>query len=98
MQDAAEPVSSADGQARDSLGVSDRIRDGTQRGGWGESLMGSVPVVELFVLAQGVPQVAFVPQQAAVEKLGDLVRRAGLSMSLSRDHPSAATAARRKRS
>ncbi|WP_162795578.1 hypothetical protein [Nonomuraea lactucae] len=28
-----------------------------------------MPVVELFVLAQGVLQVAFVPQQAAVEKL-----------------------------
>ncbi|GIH24605.1 hypothetical protein Aph01nite_29150 [Acrocarpospora phusangensis] len=31
--------------------------------------MGSVPVVELFVLAQGVPEMAFVPEQTAVEKL-----------------------------
>lgn len=67
MEDSAEPVSAADGQARDSLWISDRLRDGAQRGGLGQCLMGSVPVVKLFVLAQGVPEMAFVPQQAAVE-------------------------------
>ena len=57
MEDAAEPVSSADIQVDDSLGV----RDGTQRGGLGQGLMGSVLVVEPFILAQGVSQMAFVP-------------------------------------
>jgi hypothetical protein len=31
--------------------------------------MGSVFVVELFVLAQGMPQVTFIPQQAAIQEL-----------------------------
>jgi hypothetical protein len=35
----------------------------------GEGLVGSVPVAEAFVLAQGVQEMAFVPEQTAVEKL-----------------------------
>jgi hypothetical protein len=69
VEDSAEPVSTAYGQARDSLWISDRIRDGTQWGGLGEGLVGSVPVAEAFVLAQGVQEMAFVPEQTAVEKL-----------------------------
>ncbi|MDP9847578.1 hypothetical protein J2853_006789 [Streptosporangium lutulentum] len=54
-------------QVADPLWIGDRIRGRTQRGGLSEGLVGAVPVVELFVLAQGVPEVAFVPQQAAIE-------------------------------
>ncbi|MFI7643152.1 hypothetical protein [Nonomuraea sp. NPDC049400] len=69
MEDAAEPVSSADLQVDDSPGGCDRIGDGAQRGCLVQGLMCSVLVVEVFVLAQGVPQVVFVSDQAAVEKL-----------------------------
>ncbi|TDC04834.1 hypothetical protein E1267_21625 [Nonomuraea longispora] len=67
MEDAPEPVSSAYVQVGDSFRICDRVRDGTQRGGLDQGLMGSVLVVEPFVLAQGVTQVAFVPEQAAVQ-------------------------------
>ncbi|WP_062349350.1 hypothetical protein [Herbidospora yilanensis] len=52
MEDSVQPVSPPDGQARDPFLIDDRIRDGTQRGRLSEGLMGAVPVVELFVLAQ----------------------------------------------
>jgi hypothetical protein len=51
VKDAAKPVSSAYVQVGDSLWIRDRARDGTQWGGLSEGLMGSVPVVEHFVLA-----------------------------------------------
>ncbi|MGV9382380.1 hypothetical protein ACWDRB_41665 [Nonomuraea sp. NPDC003707] len=62
MENPAEPISSAYIQVIDSLRIRDRIWDGTQRS---RLSPGSVLVVEVFVLAQGVPQVAFVPDQAA---------------------------------
>ncbi|WP_066374635.1 hypothetical protein [Herbidospora mongoliensis] len=52
MEDSAEPVPPTDGQDLNPLLIDDRIRDGTQRGRLGKGLMGAVPVVELFVLAQ----------------------------------------------
>lgn len=70
MEDAAEPVSSADIQVDDSLWVRDRIGDGAQRGCLVQGLMCSVLVVEVFIFAQGVPQVVFVPDQTAVEMIG----------------------------
>ncbi|MDX3101673.1 hypothetical protein PW035_12595 [Nonomuraea angiospora] len=51
MEDFAEPVSSAYVQVGDALGVRDRFRDGTQRGGLVQGLVGSVLIVEVFVLA-----------------------------------------------
>lgn len=69
MEDAGEPVSSAYVQIDDSSGVGDRVRGGTQWSRLVQGLMCSVPAVEAFVLAQGVPKVAFVPDEAAIEKL-----------------------------
>ncbi|MEV4020040.1 hypothetical protein AB0J35_57155 [Nonomuraea angiospora] len=69
MEDAAEPVSSAYIQVDDSLWIRERIGDSAQRGCLVQGLVGSVLVVGLFVLAQGVPKMAFVPYEAAVEKL-----------------------------
>ncbi|MEV6986137.1 hypothetical protein AB0M95_33430 [Sphaerisporangium sp. NPDC051017] len=66
MQDAAEPVSSTYVQVGDSLEIRDRVWDGTQRGCLVQGLVASVLVVEGFVFAQGVPQVVFVPYEAAV--------------------------------
>ncbi|MFI7110294.1 hypothetical protein ACIBK9_28575 [Nonomuraea sp. NPDC050227] len=68
VEDAAELISSAYVQVDDSLGVRDRVRGGTQRRCLVQGLVGSVLVVEPFVLAQSVPQVVFVPYEAAVEK------------------------------
>ncbi|MBO3753229.1 hypothetical protein J5X84_45000 [Streptosporangiaceae bacterium NEAU-GS5] len=71
MEDAAEPVSSAYVKADDLFRIGDRCRDGAQRSRLPKGLvglMGSVPIVEVFVLAQGPAQVAFVPQQAAVKQ------------------------------
>ncbi|MGJ6969254.1 hypothetical protein ACSDR0_45935 [Streptosporangium sp. G11] len=42
MEDSAEPISLADGQARDSFLIGDRLGDGTQRGRLGKDLMGAV--------------------------------------------------------
>ncbi|MEV1170483.1 hypothetical protein [Nonomuraea sp. NPDC049784] len=69
MENPAEPISPAYVQVVYSLRISDRIRDGTQRSCLVQGLTGSVLVVEAFVLAQGVPKMAFVPYEAAVEKL-----------------------------
>jgi hypothetical protein len=69
MEDPAEPVSPAYVQIDNSPRIGDRIRGGTQRRCLAQGLMGPVPVVEPFVLAQGMPQVAFVPYEAAIEKL-----------------------------
>jgi hypothetical protein len=69
VEDATEAVSSAYIQVGDSLWIRYRIGDGAQRGGLVQGLVGSVLVVEVFVLVQYVPKMAFVPDQAAVEKL-----------------------------
>jgi hypothetical protein len=61
VEDAAEPVSPAYVQIDDSLRIGDRDRGGTQRGCLVQGLVGAVLGGEVFVLAQGVPQVAFVP-------------------------------------
>ncbi|MFI6923450.1 hypothetical protein ACIBIZ_26175, partial [Nonomuraea spiralis] len=68
MEDAAEPVSSAYAQVHNPLGIRDRVRDGALRSRLAQGLVGAVPVVEHFVLAKSVPQVVFVPQEAAVEE------------------------------
>lgn len=49
-------------------GIRDRVRDGALRSRLAQGLVGAVPVVEHFVLAKSVPQVVFVPQEAAVEE------------------------------
>lgn len=69
MKDSTGSVLSAYVQVGDPLRLRDRIRDGAQRGRLSQGLMGSVLVVEAFVLAQGVPQRALIPSQAAVEQL-----------------------------
>ncbi|MFI6909627.1 hypothetical protein ACIBKY_50785 [Nonomuraea sp. NPDC050394] len=66
MEYSAEPVSSADGQARDPLLIDDRIRDGTQRGRLGKGLMGAVPMVKLFILVQGVLRAQLFPDSQFV--------------------------------
>ncbi|MFI7696111.1 hypothetical protein ACIBQ6_44080 [Nonomuraea sp. NPDC049655] len=68
MDDASEPVVSADGQVNDTRRFDDRIRDGAEWCCLVEGLMGAVLVVELLVLAEGVAEVVFVPQEAAVEE------------------------------
>lgn len=69
MEDAAELASSVYIQVGDSLWIRDRIGDGAQRGCLVQGLVGSVLVVEVFVFAQGVPKMVFVPYEAAVEEL-----------------------------
>jgi hypothetical protein len=50
VEDAAESFASAYVEAGDLLGVGDRQRQGVQRPGVGDALMGPVKVVELFEL------------------------------------------------
>ncbi|MER6007420.1 hypothetical protein ABT120_53390 [Nonomuraea angiospora] len=69
MENPAEPISTAYVQVVYSLRIGDRIRNGTQRSCLVQDLMRSVLVAEAFVLAQGVPKMAFVPYEAVVEKL-----------------------------
>jgi hypothetical protein len=54
VEDTAEPVSWAYVQVGDSRRIHDRFRDGAQWGGFVQGLMGSMLVVEVFVLAQGM--------------------------------------------
>jgi hypothetical protein len=54
VEDAAQPLSSADVQVDDLGLVGDRLWQRVQGAGVGDALVGSVRVVELFVLAQGV--------------------------------------------
>jgi hypothetical protein len=69
VKDSAEPVSSAYVELADPFWIGDRNRDGPQWSRLCQSLMSSVLVVELLVLAQGTPQVAFIPEQAAIKEL-----------------------------
>jgi hypothetical protein len=69
VEDASKSVASTYVQVNDSLWIDDWIRNGTQWSRLGQGLMGSVPVVKLFVLAQSVTQVAFVPQQCTCRKI-----------------------------
>ncbi|GIH24587.1 hypothetical protein Aph01nite_28970 [Acrocarpospora phusangensis] len=86
MEESAEPVSTVYGRARDSLWINDRIRDGKQRGGLGVSLMGSVPVVEAFLLAQGVPQVALERRSEAADRAERILSiAAGMRSHLGQD-------------
>lgn len=52
----------------DGVRVGDRRRQGVQRAGVCDALVGPVGVVVLFELAQGVEQVALVPEQGAVQQ------------------------------
>ncbi|MEU7002684.1 hypothetical protein [Nonomuraea sp. NPDC046570] len=69
MEESAKLVSSAYVQVDDSLWIGDPGWDGAQRSRLAKGLVGSMLVVEPLVPAQGMTQVAFVPQQAAVEQL-----------------------------
>ena len=63
---AAESVVSAYVQVGDAVRVGDRSGYRTQRSGLIQCLVGPVPIVVGFELAQGVPEVVLVPDQDAV--------------------------------
>ncbi|MBO3752709.1 hypothetical protein J5X84_42235 [Streptosporangiaceae bacterium NEAU-GS5] len=62
MEDAAESVSSAYAEVDALFWIGDRDWDGAQWSRLLKGLVGSVSVVEVFVLAQGASQVRFVSQ------------------------------------
>jgi hypothetical protein len=69
MEDSTESVSSAYVQVGNALWIGNRSWDGAQRSRLGQGLMGPVLVLEVFVFAQGMPQVVIVPDQAAGKEL-----------------------------
>ena len=68
MEEAAEPVVSADVQACERGGFGDRFGQRPQGSGVRDAPVGPVLVVVAFVLAQGVQQVRLVPDQGPVEQ------------------------------
>ena len=68
VEDSAEALVSSYVQARELVRVGDRWGQWMQRSGVGDALVGSVLVVEPFVLAQGVEQMGLVMVQHAVEQ------------------------------
>jgi hypothetical protein len=83
VEDSTESVSSAYVQVGHALWIGNRSWDGAQRSRLGQRLMGPVLVVELFVFAQGMPRVVFVPDQAAGKELvaAGRMRRVACSMT-----------------
>ncbi len=80
VEGAAEAVASSYVEVGDGARVGDRRWQGVQRAGVCDALVGPVGVVVLFELAQGVEQVALVPDQGAVQQFasaGAAVRAAG---------------------
>jgi len=68
VEGAAQSVASAYVEMSDLHRVGDWWRQWVQGAGVGEALMRSRGVVELFVLLEGVEQVALVPDQGAVQQ------------------------------
>ena len=68
VEDAAEAVASSYVEVGDGVRVGDRRWQSVQRAGVCDALVGPVGVVVLFELAQGVEQVALVPDQGAVQQ------------------------------
>jgi len=69
VENAAEVIGSSDVEAGCLVRIGDRRRQGVQRAGVRDALVGPVGVVELFELAQGMEQVPLVPDQGAVQQL-----------------------------
>lgn len=70
VEDAAESISSSDGEVIQSAGFGDRWREPAT---WGCALQGAVGpviVVEPFEFTQGVDEVGLVQDECAVEQLG----------------------------
>jgi hypothetical protein len=68
VEDAAQSLSSADVQVGDLGLVGDRWWQRVQWSCVGDALVGSVRVVELFVLPQSAEQMSLVPDQSAIEE------------------------------
>lgn len=69
VQGAAEPRSSSCVEARDPLRIVDRFGQRTQRAGVREALVRPVLVVENLELAQGVEEMALIPDQCPLQQL-----------------------------
>ncbi|MCW2913441.1 MAG: Transposase [Actinomycetia bacterium] len=68
VEDSAEALLSSYVQAGDLLWVGDRWGQWTEWAGVGDALVRSVSVIAAFELAQGVEQVALVPDQGPVQQ------------------------------
>jgi hypothetical protein len=68
VNDAAEAITSAYGEVRDLAWIGNWFRQPMEWSGVGDSPVWPVGVVVPFVFAQGVHQVALVPDERAVEQ------------------------------
>jgi hypothetical protein len=69
VEDAAKALVSSYVQVGDLVRIGDRRGQWTERAGVCDALVGTVLVVEVFELAQGMKQVALVPDQRPVQQL-----------------------------
>jgi hypothetical protein len=69
VEDAAQPVPSADIEVRDLFRVGNRFREWAQRRGSPESPVGPVLVIEMLKLPERAQKVALVPDERAVQEL-----------------------------
>ena len=69
VEDAAESITAVDAELRELPWIGDRFRERTQQPGVGQSAMGPVLVMELFVLAQYPQEMGLVPGECPVQQL-----------------------------